>query len=416
MRMTCGLGILVLTLGAIPAAGQEAARYAVFNFQAAEGARAEDAALLADRYGLALEARRVDALSRAQVNRALLERQFQGETYGTFAKAAMVAADILQVRYLILGKVGRSGNGCVLETTLIDGQTGAVVRRATAEKAGTPDEAAQSLVEGNAAELLGLPSVGGLAGAAEPGIRSETTPHIGAIDWKTVGRNTLNALEDRVEVGMRLTYFALTNPRKSSGFVGTIHEMTAQEDYSLVSGDRLFWLPNWFMAVKFDRYWGAEILWSEIRTIAENSWNGDNDGTFVLKGPTFGVFGRYPNDTGWTPYAGLGAVFYDGSFHPAGWWANGYTCEADYESLGPEPRNGKTRRMYVDDPIGLVLYAGADVRLWKQLYADLIVRYTWVSTDVSFAGYQNGHTLYVNGPYSVPFDHYAVGAGLKWVF
>ncbi len=232
----------------------------------------------------------------------------------------------------------------------------------------------------------------------------------------TAGNVARRVLEERVEFGVRPHYFALSRPRKASGFVGSIAELDERQDFSLVDSKHPLLVPNWFLILKMSSRWGAHILWNELRATAGNAAIGDPDGIFVLKGPIFSVFGRYPNSSGWTPFAGLGVAYYEGGFDHAGWWANGYASDADYRALGPEPRYGKIRRMYVHDTTGMAAYVGVEGRIWRRLHADCMLRYVWVESDVAFAGYQKGEVLYLKGPFSVPFDHYSIGLGLKWVF
>jgi hypothetical protein len=392
-------------------------RHAVFNLQPGAGATKADAALVADRYGALMQSRGLEVVTREQVNKALLAQGFRGESYGSFQKAAVAAAGILDAHYLIVGKVSRSGDLVTLETSLVDGRDGKTVRTATTGFRGTLEQAAGAAIEDNADELVGLPTAGVQTRVTEPGGPiEETVRKAQAVDWAAVERATKRAVADRLELGMRFNYFMLADSKKSSGFVGSITELREKRDFSLLDDQFPYLPPGWFARYKVDRYWGVEVLWNELRMTGENPAHEGRDGVFEFRGPLVCVIGRYPNRTAWTPYGGLGMAFYEGGFDHEGWWANGYVTPADYERLGPEPRRGKTRRMYVDDTVGYAICAGTDVKLWERLYADLIVRYVLAETDVSWSVYMGRHEMSRDGPQTLPFDHYAIGIGLKWEF
>ena len=122
-------------------------------------------------------------------------------------------------------------------------------------------------------------------------------------------------LQYRLEIGVRATYFTLMETSNPEGFVGSITQLEADQSSFPF---HLFFIYN------VNAWWGVELTFDDIRAAARNGWNGDSDGTYRLRGPVLSVFGRYPNASRWTPYAGLGFGYFSGTFEDEAWWGNHY--------------------------------------------------------------------------------------------
>jgi len=226
----------------------------------------------------------------------------------------------------------------------------------------------------------------------------------------SAGATSTSFLAGHLELGTRITHFILVDEDDSSGFLGSIDHLGDEQDYIPY---KLY--ADWL----FCPYCGLELTWDHVGAIAKTS-AADNhtDGKFVLDGPILTAIGRYPNSSVFQPYAGLGAAFYMTDFEAEDWWALGFASPQDFADLGSpsEPRNGKSRSIETDDTVGFVATAGTDIKITKNWSADIYARYTAVDVDAHFTLLTNGKVTEDKGTYTIPFDNYALGAGLKYVF
>lgn len=211
---------------------------------------------------------------------------------------------------------------------------------------------------------------------------------------------------ERFEAGARYKVVKMVDP---DIVVGTINR--ANPENGLVP----------FIGVNFTPNWGVELSYNRLEAVAECLYpveEGGNrrDGVFDLKGPAVSVIWRPKINSFLNPYGGIGAAYYFGGFKADGWWGNGFSSPSDYAANGPDSL-GKTREMYVDDAIGVSAFVGADIKVWKQLYADFRVGYEKLATDVSFKGFLNGSELYSRGPYKdVELDTFGAMLAVKVKF
>ena len=212
-----------------------------------------------------------------------------------------------------------------------------------------------------------------------------------------------------LELGTRITHFVLVDEDDDS-FLGSIDHLGDEQDY----------LPyKLFADYLFNPYFGVELTYDRVEAVAKTSADDNHtDGNFVLDGPILTAFGRYPNDSICTPFAGAGVAYFQADFEAQDWWGLGYSSPADYASVGSpnEPRGGKTRELNPDDALGFVVTAGSAFKISEHWSADLYARYMTIETDVEFLIKQNGDVIDDNGTTTVPFDNFAFGAGVKYVF
>jgi opacity protein-like surface antigen len=222
--------------------------------------------------------------------------------------------------------------------------------------------------------------------------------------WDTIS----SGIEDRLELGTRVSYYMFVDDSTDIGSIDTIEEEQDLAPFDL------------FLRYKVSEYWGFEITRDAIAGESQNSNQGGSDGVFELDGPIISVFGRYPNESRYTPYFGAGIALFSGDFDAEDWWALGYEREDYYNKGQPDrPLNGiRTRVMDVDDTTGLALYAGCDTRLWENVFVDFVVRYVNADTEATFSTLLGGKPAYGSpkGPYDLDMSYLSLNIGAKYVF
>jgi outer membrane protein W len=211
-------------------------------------------------------------------------------------------------------------------------------------------------------------------------------------------------VKDHLEIGTRVTYFMLHDDHRDfdggNRFFGSINDLDVDQQY----------LPiKLFVAYKFNPYWGAELMVEQLdvetwsRRPDGASWT---DGTINLLGPIASVFGRYPNATIFTPYAGVGVGYFFASF------------DADPKWHNKNGDNSFLLDMSLDDTLGWVGYIGLTARFDENWSVDLLVRYMQMNVD------SRELTSIDGGPYTSPEqDHFtfplsntSVGLGVRYSF
>lgn len=234
--------------------------------------------------------------------------------------------------------------------------------------------------------------VAGLPGRAVEG--TSTMP-----DW----------IKDHLEIGTRVTYFWLHDDYRNWGtdnlnhFTGSINNLEIQQQYLPV---------KLFVAYKINPYWGVELAaeqlevetWSRPEATALEPVPGSpwTDGTINLVGPIASVFGRYPNATRFTPYAGVGAGYFFADFSEDAQWHH--------------PRDGRFQALDLDDTYGGVVYVGVMARINENWSADLLIRYIKMSVDGTFMVSDNGYSYREDGDVTFPMSSTSVGLGVRYSF
>ena len=214
---------------------------------------------------------------------------------------------------------------------------------------------------------------------------------------------------NHLELGTRVTYFMLQDD-SSDSFLGSINQLDEKQDYIPY---KVF--ADWMITPAI----GVELTWDGIKADAQTAASDEHiDGDFELAGPIITVFGRYVNETIFTPFAGAGLAYMFAEFNEAQWWAMGYAHESDWAALGypDEVRNNITRCIDVDNAVGLVLTGGSDIWFTDYFSATFFVRYINLDTDATFTEKRGDVDIINHDSQSIPFSHFAFGLGVKYVF
>lgn len=230
-------------------------------------------------------------------------------------------------------------------------------------------------------------------------------------------------LEDRVAIGTRMEYFKLKTEKDD--FIGSIDKLDAKQNYDPT---------RIFLDLNLIRYWNMdfylEASWTRIAMGTVTTYNhNQNDGTLELSGPLFSVNAAYSNSTRFTPYGGIGAVYFNHTSVSKGWWHYGFSPDEndDWRPADREyaywrangspswPNGGFTRTFELDKAWGWLINLGCDAELINNLHADLNFRYTDVTVDNTYTMAFYGDPVDIR--YS-EFDvsHYTVSLGLKYQF
>ncbi len=224
------------------------------------------------------------------------------------------------------------------------------------------------------------------------------------------GDTLWSALQTRLSVGVRGTGFRLEdrdrNPNATSAaqgsFYGSITELKARQD---------LWPYKFFADYLFCPYGGLELTWDRVGADTITRQDGHNDGTVIANAPLLGAFGRYPNDTGFVPYAGIGVGYAFTHFEPDYHWTHAILPNGDFKA-GPDWRQSFDMR----DSWSWFLYAGLSVALNANWALDLYVRHEELNLHATHSTYV-GTTL-TSGPtdFSLPFRNDALGIGARYSF
>ncbi|MBI3987321.1 MAG: hypothetical protein HY343_10390 [Lentisphaerae bacterium] len=227
------------------------------------------------------------------------------------------------------------------------------------------------------------------------------------------------ALADHLVLGTRLTAFKLHLEGKHY-FMGYLDSLEEEQDW---------WPTKLFAQWLFTPYAGLELTWDQVTA---NLLSSDdiphNDGVLSLRGPIATLIGQYPNETIFTPYAGVGAGWFQADFDPNPIWHNGFGREvawfqaaAEYEAWraagSPEwPNDGYQRILEPEDTYGLVVTAGSSIGINRHWAADLYLRYMRVDMEAHYTRRVFGEVIEDRGVYTFPLNNYAAGLGVKYLF
>ena len=211
-------------------------------------------------------------------------------------------------------------------------------------------------------------------------------------------------IRNRLVVGTRIITFSLSDDDVS---LGTINKLNYIQDHA----------PNKiFLNYLMNPYWGFELSYDKIEAETRTS-DGKSDGDVEMSGPILSIFGRYPNDTGFVPYGGIGLAVFDGDFSEEAHWALGYPNPQAYVDAGSPstPLGGRTRSISVDSYTGTVIYLGVVWEFWENWAADVLFRYMDMEADSTFTGKGRNN---VENVISDTFDlsNTAYGLGIRYTF
>lgn len=97
-----------------------------------------------------------DVMERSQMESILREQGFQQSGACSEASCAVEMGQLLAVKYMVLGSVGRVGKTYSLNVRLVDVATGQIVREVTETHKGSPDALLTKVVPLAAARLAGV--------------------------------------------------------------------------------------------------------------------------------------------------------------------------------------------------------------------------------------------------------------------
>lgn len=160
------LGILFLPLIlCLPAvAGDDKPACAILTFDAKGGISREESALLTDRFAIEFDKLKTYTLvNRSKMTDILKLQQFSKMDNCTATECAVEAGQLLGVKYMIYGSLGKIGNMYTVNTYLVNVGTGATEKTATTDTRGSIEDLLTEAMGSNAKEL-----VTGVKGTAKP--------------------------------------------------------------------------------------------------------------------------------------------------------------------------------------------------------------------------------------------------------
>ena len=212
------------------------------------------------------------------------------------------------------------------------------------------------------------------------------------------------AMADHVDVGTRFTYFVLADRSRGANnhFYGSIDKLDAVQNY---------WPLKLFVDYKVTPYWGFELTWDQIQAKTITKRDGHTDGNINLDGPLLSAFGRYPNDTAFTPYAGAGVAYFFASFEEDYYWVHALNRQTGFYNNGPD----WNQNIAMDNTFGWFGYGGVSIALQERLSADLYVRYTHVEVDGTHYNLM-GRDVTDATSMTFPMSNTAFGLGVRYSF
>jgi hypothetical protein len=235
---------------------------------------------------------------------------------------------------------------------------------------------------------------------------------------------TKEILEDKAEVGTRITTFKLLDSHKNT-FLGSIDFLKSDQNYMPFK-----FFANWF----FNSHLGMELTWDQIRADTITISDGHTDGIINLSGPIISVIERKPvhitiQNRTYTivPYIGAGLAFMGADFQHEGWWHHGFGGEnipedplnayAEWIAQGsPEwPNEGYRRTMHPDNATGFVLSGGCSTIIASNLSVDFYLRYMNIDVDTEFTLSSYGAVTRTQST-EFPMSNYTLGIGIRYAF
>lgn len=232
-------------------------------------------------------------------------------------------------------------------------------------------------------------------------------------------------IKQHLAVGFRTTYFQLEDDKRGkfnadgslvngSGFLGSIVELDAQQNY----------IPLPYIQWFFNEYVAIELGYERLKARTVRFTDGGSDGTFDLKGPSIQLLGFLPNDTAFTPFIGIGVIFFNANFDHDGLWHNGFgggNARENYNnwraSGSPEwPNGGYRRNIDADNTTAYFISIGTSYDITENIILDLFIRYMEAEVDGHFYLSRYGETFQDSGKTTFPLDNWSGQLGIKWLF
>ncbi len=415
---------------------------AILDFMPENGLSREKVSLLTSRFAAEIrKTGKYKVLSTYRTQQILKAKGFRLSDYEKLPVAALAAGRLLNTDKIICGQITNTGERYTLTTSLIDVDSRRIIKSVRSSFSGYFSDFIQRVPASNIKALLKLaipPVTQPQAQSGPPtkkrkasrSIDIDRNHGIAAYDkrtWETVAKNNLDQfgefIEDRIEVGTRLTSYWLVDAKDDS-FLGSIDWLNSKQNY----------LPNkffidWLMTPK----WGLELTWDRIEAETLTSYDGHNDGNITASGPIVTFFGRHrfefgPREDATTliPSGGIGLAFMRTDFDDEDWWHHGFDGETwqdaqqsylEWKEAGsPDwPNGGKRRNMSLDNAVGLVLTAGLSSKFHDNLALDLYFRYMSLKIKDTYTITRYEETILKRTTH-LPLSNYAIGFGLRYAF
>ncbi|OQA26479.1 MAG: hypothetical protein BWY59_01366 [Verrucomicrobia bacterium ADurb.Bin345] len=203
----------------------------------------------------------------------------------------------------------------------------------------------------------------------------------------------------RWEVGARITHFSLedddrggNNSNIRGNFLGSIWGLEEEQSY----------LPKPYIQYLVIPYGGVGLGYDAM-TIKTVDWGDDartfksSDGDLTVQGAAFYLFGRYPNETRFTPFAEVGFVYYMADFDE----------DSEWKATGPG------YRFEVDDTSGNYIALGCNVQIYEQWFMNIYFRRLFEATVDGKAHFGPGYRPRSG---SFPLENDAWGLGVSYQF
>lgn len=129
-------GVICL-LSASPSLAQNKPTCAVLTFDARIGVSVPESQLLSDRFSAEFDGLgQYTIVARSKMREILDEQQFQATDHCSAAACAVEAGQLLGVRYMVYGTIGRLGGIYTINSYMVDVETGAQIRSAITDMEG----------------------------------------------------------------------------------------------------------------------------------------------------------------------------------------------------------------------------------------------------------------------------------------
>ena len=201
------------------------------------------------------------------------------------------------------------------------------------------------------------------------------------------------------QIGTRYTEVRLQDKTRGTpgngSYFGTITGITEKQDgwpNKAYVQYRLFKSPVW-LGVSYDHVVATTMDDSNGDGLPDS---GGSDGDEEIQGAIPYLQAAWDNSTRLTPFAEIGFGFYEAKFQPNSWGDNG--------------------RRWVDakkNVTGVELAGGLNIRLYKNISADLFAKYMKIDDIKGDWYYNHGNH---GGPFVMTMSYMAYGAGLNWRF
>ncbi len=293
------------------AASQAKPTCAVLTFDSRVGVSVPESQMLSDRFATEFDRLgRYTIVARSMMREILDEQEFQATDHCSAAACAVEAGQLLGVRYMVYGTIGRLGGIYSVNSFMVDVETGQQVRSATTDMDGDIGQALTWLMSANAHQLLGLEPASRVA-TTRPRLTSASETQVSSairVPQHPLPRTPRKLWEKSFFMGPRAGVSTL------SGIVGA---QVQYRNFALAGG----WIPDgialsakyffhspghsWFIAIGIGGYGGEDNDYADFQSLPRR-W----EGTWVDKQTTFFVGGlsgyRWQWKSGWDISVGAG--------------------------------------------------------------------------------------------------------------